>query len=156
MDINSLYTDLYTNRATDAKNEKLSKSVSGKDYSKASDEELMEVCKSFESYFVEQVLKQAMDVFTTGEEVSSGSMSTLQEYYKSNLIQEYASTITERQDMGIAKTLYEQMKRNYSTDSIKDASQLTEQKEENQPENQKVNDASAIEAASTVLASNEE
>lgn len=145
MDINSLYTDLYTNRATDAKNEKLSKSVSGKDYSKASDEELMEVCKSFESYFVEQVLKQAMDVFTTGEEVSSGSMSTLQEYYKSNLIQEYASTITERQDMGIAKTLYEQMKRNYSTDTIP-ASEV-----ENIA-NSDADTTSAVEAASTAMA----
>ena len=155
MDIGSLYTDYYSKVANDSKNKKLS-AASSKDYSNASDEELMEVCKEFESYFVEQILKQATEAFTDGDETSSGSMSTLQSYYKDNLIKEYSGKITENQDFGLAKTLYEQMKRNYSTDSIKDASQLTEQKEENQPENQKVNDASAIEAASTVLASNEE
>ena len=63
MDIGSLYTDYYSKVASDTKNSKLS-STAKKDLSGSTDEELMEVCKEFESYFVEQVLKQAMDVFT--------------------------------------------------------------------------------------------
>lgn len=117
MDIGSLYTDYYSKMASDSKSNKL-KSTSSTDLSGSTDEELMEVCKEFESYFVEQVLKQAMDTFTTGDEVSSGSMSTLQSYYKDNLIKEYSAKITENEDMGLAKTLYEQMKRNYSSDPI--------------------------------------
>lgn len=148
MDIGSLYTDYYAKTASDVSSQKLS-ATGKKDLSGSSDEELMEVCKEFESYFVEQVLKQAMDVFTTGDESSSGAMNTLQGYYKDGLIKEYAGKITENQDMGLAKTLYEQMKRNYSTDSIKPA-------DNKQTENtSKVDETSAVEAASTALTEDE-
>lgn len=149
MDIGSLYTDYYSKAVTDAKNSKLS-AAGSKDYSGATDEELMEVCKDFESYFVEQVLKQAMDTFAGMEEASSGSMSTLQGYYKDNLIKEYSEKITANQDMGLAKTLYEQMKRNYSTDN------LVKPVENNNTENEaKVEDKSAVEAASTIMSEDE-
>lgn len=152
MDIGSIYTDYYAKQAGNAKADRLSKTASSKDYSKATDEELMDVCKDFEAYFVEQVLKQAMETFTTGDELSSGSMTTLQGYYKDNLIKEYAGKITENQDMGLAKTLYEQMKRNYSTESISPADI---DKEVNNSENQKVDDTSAVEAASTAISKEE-
>lgn len=118
MDIGSLYTDYYSKMARDSKTNRLSSNAS-KDMSGSTDEELMEVCKEFESYFVEQVLKQAMDTFTTGDEMSSGAMSTLQGFYKDNLVKEYSTKITDNEDMGLAKILYDQMKRNYSTDQIK-------------------------------------
>ena len=85
MDIGSLYTDYYSKAANDAKTSRLSTKAK-EDLSGSSDEELMEVCKDFESYFVEQVLKQAMDAFTDGEESSSGAMNTLQSYYKDGLV----------------------------------------------------------------------
>lgn len=151
MDIGSLYTDYYSKQAGNAKADRLSSNLKGKDMSGATDEELMNVCKDFESYFVEQVLKQAMETFTTGDEMSSGSMSTLQSYYKDNLIKEYAGKITENQDMGLAKTLYDQMKRNYSPDSI----QPSELKAEPIKEQEEVDNTSAVEAASTVLSENE-
>lgn len=152
MDIGSLYTDYYSKQVSNAKSDRLSSSLKGKDMSGSTDEELMEVCKDFESYFVEQVLKQAMETFTTGDEMSSGSMSTLQGYYKDNLIKEYASKITENQDMGLAKTLYDQMKRNYSPDSI----QPSELKEQSEPEvTGKEDTSSAVEAASTIVSEDE-
>ena len=46
------YSDVY-----DSKAGSLTNKLTGTDYSKASDDELMSVCKDFESYFVEQVLK---------------------------------------------------------------------------------------------------
>ena len=51
MDIGSIYTDYYAKQAGNAKADRLSKTASGKDYSNASDEELMNVCKDFESDF---------------------------------------------------------------------------------------------------------
>ena len=39
----------------------------------------------------------------------------MKEYYEDSLYQEYAKAITEQGDgIGLAKTLYEQMKRNYN------------------------------------------
>lgn len=152
MDIGSLYTDYYSKQVNNAKSDRLSSSLKGKDMSGSTDEELMEVCKDFESYFVEQVLKQAMETFTTGDEMSSGSMSTLQGYYKDNLIKEYASKITENQDMGLAKTLYDQMKRNYSPDSIQ-PSELNEQPKTEETGKEDI--SSAVEVASTALSEDE-
>ena len=146
MDIGSLYTDYYSKVATDSKTNKLS-ATGKKDLSGSTDEELMEVCKEFESYFVEQVLKQAMNTFTEGDEMSSGSMNTLQGYYKDNLIKEYAGKITDNQDMGLAKTLYDQMKRNYSPESIKSVDDTKTEKADDT--------TSAVEAASTALAEEE-
>lgn len=121
MDIASLNADYYTNQASQAKNKQLSNSIKDKDLSGATDEELMKVCKQFESYFVEQVLKQAMETFAKETvESESGAMSTLKSYYKDSLVTEYASKMTDKSDFGLAKTLYEQMKRNYGGVNIKD------------------------------------
>ena len=146
MDIGSLYTDYYSKVASDSKTNKLHQSAK-KDLSGSTDEELMDVCKDFESYFVEQVLKQAMNTFTEGDEMSSGAMSTLQGYYKDNLIKEYAGKITENQDMGLAKTLFDQMKRNYSPETIKPSDSTSEDKEVKDD----IDNTSAVEANSTAL-----
>ena len=50
--INTSYADTYDKTSSD-----LTDKINGTDFSKASDDELMSVCKDFESYFVEQVLK---------------------------------------------------------------------------------------------------
>ena len=151
MDIGSLHTDYYSKAANDAKTSRLSTKAK-EDLSGSSDEELMEVCKDFESYFVEQVLKQAMDAITDGEESSSGAMNTLQSYYKDGLVREYAGKITENQDMGLAKILFEQMKRNYSTDKVKPANETNT---ENTDKTDIIDDTSATEAVMTAYAKEE-
>ena len=106
--MNSLYTDFIKNNA-------ISKETSvdgGRDYSKASDEDLMEVCKKFESYFLEQVMKEMMKTVNT-DESSSGSMNTLTSYFKDELISKVAEQSTETNSNGLAQMLFEQMKRNY-------------------------------------------
>ena len=59
MDLTSLGTDyaseIAQNALTSAKNSSLAK----KDLSNANDEELMDACKQFEEYFVEQIFKTA-------------------------------------------------------------------------------------------------
>lgn len=71
------------------------------------DEELMEVCKSFEAYFLEQVMK-GMEKTIPYE----GRKSPYLEQFGDILYQEYAKSATENQGLGLAQMLYESMKRN--------------------------------------------
>ena len=107
----SAINDIIAGSAT-SKADSLSGKLEATDYSKASDDELMQVCKDFESYFVEQVFK-AMEKMVPEKEDEGSSMSTL-EYFSDMLTQEYASNAVEQGSFGIAEQLYEQMKRNYS------------------------------------------
>lgn len=113
MDISSvnMYTSYITDQASTSKTQ--SSLTTGKDYSNSTDEELMDVCRQFEAYFLEQVMKQMMKTIPESEE-SSGANGTLVEYFKDNMIQELATQSTETNGLGIAQTLYEQMKINYS------------------------------------------
>lgn len=54
--IASMYSDTYATAANQAAS-KLQNQIGGTDYSKASDEELMDACKQFEAYFIEQMYK---------------------------------------------------------------------------------------------------
>jgi flagellar protein FlgJ len=83
------------------------------DFSNASAEELMDVCKQFEAYFLEQVFKE-MEKTIPEEDSSDSGMSTMKSYYKEQMIQEYAAEAADGEGVGLAKTLYEQMKRNYN------------------------------------------
>ena len=73
----------------------------------ATDEELMEVCKSFEAYFLEQAMK-GMEKTIPYE----GRKSPYLEQFGDMLYQEYAKSATENQGIGLAQMLYESMKRN--------------------------------------------
>lgn len=73
----------------------------------STDEELMDVCKSFESYFVEQVMKEAKKMVQSEEEENQYI-----EYFGDTLLQEYSDTITNQGSLGIAQMLYDSMKRN--------------------------------------------
>lgn len=113
MDIGNLtstYADFYKTQADTAAS-KLENQL-GADYSKATDEELMNACKQFEAYFVEQMFKEMAKTIPEAE-YSSAASKTLKEYYQDNMIQEVASTATETEGFGLAQTLFEQMKRNY-------------------------------------------
>ena len=86
--------------------------INNTDYSNATDAELMEACKSFEAYFVEQAFKGMEKMIPERDDSSSGMNHV--EMFKDNLYKEYASAATEHGDgLGIATMLYEQMKRNY-------------------------------------------
>lgn len=72
-----------------------------------SDEELMEVCKSFEAYLLEQVMK-GMEKTIPYEEEKNPYLDN----FGDMLYQEYAKSATENQGLGLAQMLYESMKRN--------------------------------------------
>ena len=124
---NTSYADTY-----DAKASALTDKLTNKDYSQATDDELMSVCKDFESYFLEQVLKsmekmakidsedEDSNLFTSMAGIGGTedtSLNTLGSYFRDEMMSSYAKLITETnngQGLGIAQQLYEQMKRNYS------------------------------------------
>ena len=111
--ISSLQTDyLITQNTAETK---LKETIDSTDYSQATDEELLSACKQFEAYFLEQVFKgmqKTVDCFKVDEGTSPNG--NLVDFFKDSTIQELASTSTELQGLGLAQTLYEQMKRNYN------------------------------------------
>ncbi len=81
----------------------------------STNEELMDACKAFESYFLEQIFKEMMntvEVFKS-EDSSDNGLTTLVDYFKGETIADIAETSTETNGLGLAQMLYENMKRNY-------------------------------------------
>lgn len=125
------YSDVYDSKASSLTNK-----LTGTDYSKASDDELMSVCKDFESYFLEQVLKsmekmakvdsddEDSNLFTSMAGIGGTedtSLNTLGSYFGDEMVSSYAKLMTDSnqgEGLGIAQKLYEQMKRNYSASDI--------------------------------------
>lgn len=101
-----MYTSDYWKSASQTKD---LESTLSTDMGQKTEEELMEVCKDFESYFVEQMFK-AMQKMVPKDETSDNKYMDM---FGDMLVQNYAETATKRQDFGIAKSLFEQMKRNY-------------------------------------------
>lgn len=103
----SLYLQSMQNAAA-AKAEKLSSSLSNIEKGTATDEELMAACKEFETYLVEQVIKNTKSAMLDDED----SQGEYMKMFGDKLNQSYAEMITETADLGIAQMLYESMKRN--------------------------------------------
>ena len=81
-------------------------------YGNASDEELMDACKQFEAYFLEQMFKAMQKTVPNySSEGMSGASSNMMDYYKEQMIQQVAADTTEQGSLGLAQMLYEQMKR---------------------------------------------
>lgn len=116
--IAAMYSDTYANAANQSA-AKLQNKVSGTDYSKASNDELLDACKQFEAYFIEQMYKSMMKTVPSGEGMS-GSTSSLLDYYKDQMIQSMAEQTTDQNSLGLAKMLYEQMRRNYGLTEASD------------------------------------
>lgn len=107
--LNALYNNNYTTGSTNSLEETLQS-----DLSQATDDELMKVCKDFESYFVEQMFKAMQKMVPESDEDQSASTKQLQDYYKDEMVKTMAESSTENSSLGLAQTLYEQMKRNYN------------------------------------------
>ena len=107
--ISNMYSDILNanNQSTTKLENKLNT-----DMTQATDDELMDACKQFEAYFVEQMFESMMKTVPKNEEMSA-STSTLTDFYKDEMLKELAADSTETNSLGLAQTLYEQMKRNY-------------------------------------------
>lgn len=113
--IASMYSDVYANAANQSAS-KLQDRLQSTAKNAATDDELMDACKQFESYFIEQMYKAMVKTIPQNEE-TSGSTSTMMDYYKDQMIQSVADQTTEQSGFGLAQMLYEQMCRNYGLDA---------------------------------------
>ena len=128
--VNSIYTNgTYASGTGNSLEDK----INNKDLSKATDDELMEVCKDFESYFLEQMLKSMVKMTKVDGDTnlysslfgmtdnSDSGMSTLSSYFGDEIVQQVADKMTESnggKGLGLAQQLYEQMKRNYGVSEV--------------------------------------
>ena len=97
-DISSMY-DSYKQSVQSATGSKAQSALNAVN-SDSTDEELMDACKGFETYFVQKIIEQARN---DGEYM---------QYFGDTLNQSYAEAITESGQVGLAKQLYDSMKRN--------------------------------------------
>ena len=119
MDISNIsnLTDYYTSVTGQAKATEFATNLSSKAQAATTDDELMSVCKQFESYMLEQVFKR-MDktVLRNSDESKDAATENLVDFFREQTIQELATQSTEKQGLGIAQQLYEQLRRNYGLD----------------------------------------
>ena len=105
-----------TNNAAASKAESIQNSVHGLS-SNSTDEELMEVLKDFESYFLEQIIKKMKDTFTDEDEESSVA-SQYTDTFMDYAIEEVADILLDEVGGSMTQQLFEQMKRNYNIPTV--------------------------------------
>jgi flagellar protein FlgJ len=112
--ITSTYLSQMNNIQTSTNTERV-QNLADSDLSTATDEELMDACKEFESYLLEQVMKQMEKTTTLFSDEEDSSNGALVDYFMDSTIQDIAGDVTQNEGLGIAQALYESMKRNYVT-----------------------------------------
>ena len=115
-----------TTGANSAKTDSLKNSVNGLS-SNSTDEELMEVLKDFESYFIEQMIKQMKETFTNDDEESSMA-SQYTDTFMDYAIEDIADMLLDEVGGSMTQQLFEQMKRNYNIPTVEEVEAETVQK----------------------------
>lgn len=135
--LNSLYTD---NTTYSSKTSSLENTLNNSDLSTADSDKLMSVCKDFEEYFVEQMVKSMVkmasvdgssdaddysSLFGLSSDSDDSYLSSMSSYYGGQMVTKLTESLcddTNGNGIGLAKTLYEQMKRNYNIQDADDKS----------------------------------
>lgn len=135
--LNSLYTD---STKYSSKTSSLENTLNNSDLSTADSDKLMSVCKDFEEYFVEQMVKSMVkmasvdgssdaddysSLFGLSSDSDDSYLSSMSSYYGSQMVTKLTESLcddTNGNGIGLAKTLYEQMKRNYNIQDTDDKS----------------------------------
>lgn len=111
--VGSAYADYLTKQASGNKASSLQNKLENSSES-VDEKELMDACKEFEAYFMEQVFNSMLETTKVfSDEDENGYASKMVDYFKDFAVQELCSQVTEGDGLGLANTLYEQMKRNY-------------------------------------------
>lgn len=116
MDIDGLSVDAYRSfqarEIANAQVDKLKNNLTATGQNKdATDEELMDACKQFEAYFLEQIFKQMYKSVEAINGESTDPQASLVSYFRDSTISDIASTSVDTQSNGLAQMLYESMKR---------------------------------------------
>lgn len=110
-----------TTGANTAKANSIKNSANGLS-SNSTDEELMEVLKDFESYFIEQMIKQMKETFTDDEDESSMA-SQYTDTFMDYAIEDIADMLLDEVGGSMTQQLFEQMKRNYNIPTVEEVSE---------------------------------
>ena len=113
------------NSAATSKTDSLQSSALGLS-SSSTEEELMEVLKDFESYFIEQMIKQMKETFTDDDEESSMA-SQYTDTFMDYAIEEVADVMLEEVGGSMTQQLFEQMKRNYNIPTVEEKAKEEEE-----------------------------
>lgn len=106
LDVSSMY-DSYASSFSSTSASSLKDSLESVN-SDSDDEELMNACKSFESYFVQKIIQQAEETVKSDDEEGE-----YLKYFGDTLTQAYADAITDSGEIGLAQQLYDSMKQSY-------------------------------------------
>lgn len=111
--VGSVYADYMASQASSSKADTIKNKIENS--AAVSDEaELLDACKQFESYFLEQVFNSMLEttkVFSDDDE--NGYATKMVDYFKDYAVQELCEQATSGEGLGLANMLFEQMKRNY-------------------------------------------
>ena len=105
MNINNTFTNNYNG-------DKVTNTLNGVSKNSTEDE-LMKTCKDFQSYFIEEIIKEVKENMTLDDEEEDSSLSTLTDYHMDSAVELISDQILEQSGNSFTQQLYEQMKRNY-------------------------------------------
>lgn len=103
--VGSAYADYLTKQASGNKASSLQSKLENSGES-VDEKELMDACKEFEAYFMEQVFNSMLEttkVFSDDDE--NGYASKMVDYFKDFAVQELCGKVTEGSGLGLANTL---------------------------------------------------
>lgn len=84
---------------------------------KSTDDEIMNACKEFETYMIEQIYKSMEKTIIKADEEEN----EYETYFGDMRIQEYAKSVVDQGGIGLAQQLYEAMKRNSGPTTLTEA-----------------------------------
>ena len=117
MDISSISTNYTVANADKSAEQSNSLQSSLKNISSdSSEEQLKGVIKDFESYFVEEVIKEVKKNLLPDDEDKDASLSTMTDYTMDFAVEKIADELIDQVGGNFTQSLYEQMKRNYNID----------------------------------------
>jgi len=116
--VTSYLNSQYTNAANSADAAQTTSGLSGID-SSSSKEDLEEAVKSFETYFVEKMMKEFQENVKSDDEDST--MSQYTDFYMDSTLQTLAEDIVDNYAGNLTDTLVSQMARNYGIDISEDS-----------------------------------
>lgn len=106
MSLGSISGSEYASMVNQSGTNALTTSLKNIDGTSASDDEMMDACKEFEAYMIEQVYKQMESTIMKSDDEEND----YEEYFSDLRIQEFAKSASEQGSFGLAQQLYDAMK----------------------------------------------
>lgn len=106
--ITNLTSKDYSSYISQSQTNNLTNQIKNSSSAEATDEEMLSACKEFEAYMVEQFLKQAQKIIKSEDSDDENGYAG---YARDLQAQQYAKSISDQGNLGLAQQLYESMKK---------------------------------------------